>query len=254
MKTFAGIIIFTFLIINNTTAQRIHDNNTIGWFTTTISPKINNKWSGHIEYQWRRNDIVKTWQQSLMRLGINYKINDNVAAHVGYGWIESFPFGEPNILSVPKRTTEHRIYQQLILKNKFIGSSTFTHRFRFEERWVGRFTDINQKKEEEFVFLLRARYAPRIETPTYKGFFKNQSDKGLYAAAAGELFIGFGKNIGENVFDQNRIIFLLGYKFSKKFKLEAGYLNVIQQLGREVNGSNVFQHNNGLLVNTVFDL
>ena len=56
------------------------------------------------------------------------------------------------------------------------------------------------------------------------------------------------------MFDQNRIMFLLGYKFNKKFKLEAGYLNVIQQLGREVNGSNVFQHNNGLLVNTVFDL
>ena len=49
---------------------------------------------------------------------------------------------------------------------------------------------------------------------------------------------------------------VLGYRFNKAFRMEAGYLNQILQLGREVTGRNVFQNNNGLIINTVlnFDL
>jgi hypothetical protein len=56
--------------------------------------------------------------------------------------------------------------------------------------------------------------------------------------------IGFGKNVAENIFDQNRIGILFGYRFSPKVRLEAGYLNQIVQLGREINNQNVFQYNN----------
>ena len=57
-----------------------------------------------------------------------------------------------------------------------------------------------------------------------------------------------------NVFDQNRIGILIGYRFNKNVRIEAGYLNQTLQLGRLVNGKNVFQNNNGIIINTNFNI
>ena len=69
-----------------------------------------------------------------------------------------------------------------------------------------------------------------------------------------ELFVGFGENVGENIFDQNRIGVVLGYKFNESVKLELGYLNQIVQLSREIDNKNVFQYNNGLLANVFINI
>ena len=41
----------------------------------------------------------------------------------------------------------------------------------------------------------------------------------LYAVAADEIFIGAGKNVGVNIFDQNRIFLLAGVKLKKILRL-----------------------------------
>ena len=61
------------------------------------------------------------------------------------------------------------------------------------------------------------------------------------------------KNVNENIFDQNRLAILLGYRFNKKFRIEGGFLQQIVQLGREVNNRNVFQYNNGIILNSYFN-
>jgi hypothetical protein len=73
-----------------------------------------------------------------------------------------------------------------------------------------------------------------------------------YTAFYNEIFIGFGRNVGENVFDQNRVSILIGYRANKNFRAEAGFLNQTVQLGREIEDKNVFQFNNGLIINTYF--
>jgi hypothetical protein len=75
-----------------------------------------------------------------------------------------------------------------------------------------------------------------------------------YLAIYDEVFISFGKNVNENIFDQNRVGILVGYRVSSSIRIEAGYLNQILQLGREVNNRNVFQHNNGLIINANFNI
>ena len=90
----------------------------------------------------------------------------------------------------------------------------------------------------------------RLQMPIVK---KEIEDKTPYAAIYDELFIGFGKNVNENVFDQNRLGILLGYRFNKKFRVEGGFLQQIVQLGREVNNRNVFQYNNGIILNSYFN-
>jgi hypothetical protein len=73
-------------------------------------------------------------------------------------------------------------------------------------------------------------------------------------AAYDEIFIGFGKNVNANIFDQNRIGVLFGYRFNKNIRIEAGYISQILQFGRLINGQNLFQNNSGIILNTNFNL
>jgi hypothetical protein len=237
-------LLFNCFLFYANAQNRLSDHNTLGWLTTTITPTINKKFSGHIEYQFRRDNIVTDWQQSLFRVGINYKVHPQVTLHAGYGWIETFPYGDYNLSSMPRRFPEHRIYEQLVVTSP-VGKSNLMHRLRLEQRWIGRFNSMNSPNAEQFVYLNRLRYMPRLDVPISKKW---------YASVYDEIFIGFGKNVGENVFDQNRVGVLAGYKLNKKVKLEAGLFNQTVQLGREINNQNVFQYNNGIIINTVFNL
>ncbi len=119
-----------------------------------------------------------------------------------------------------------------------------------EQRWIGRYTNATLSKPDDFLFVNRIRYMYRMQIPIGK---KKIEDKTPYAAIYDEIFIGFGKNVNENIFDQNRLAILLGYRFNKKLRLEGGFFQQIVQLGREVNNRNVFQYNNGIILNGYFN-
>ena len=129
-----------------------------------------------------------------------------------------------------------------------MGKVELSHRFMLEQRWIGRYTNASLPKEDEYFFVNRLRYMYRMQIPL-KG--KTIADKTPYAAIYDEIFVGFGKNINENVFDPNRLGLLLGYRFSSKVRIEGGFLNQIVQLPREAGGRNVFQYNNGLIVSII---
>ncbi len=240
------------LIIANVAAQntRLTDKNTIGWFNNFTNIKFSKKWSGHLEYQWRREAFIKNWQQSLFRTGINYQVNDKLVIRFGYAWVETFSYGEIPLQAAGKRFPEHRIYQMVTLSDKS-KNIELSHRFMLEQRWVGRYTNIALTKPDDFLFLNRLRYMYRMQKAIGK---KTIEDKTAYAGIYDEIFIGFGKNVNENVFDQNRLAILLGYRFNKKLRIEGGFLQQIVQLGREVNERNVFQYNNGIILNTYINL
>jgi hypothetical protein len=87
MKHLACIAL-SLLIRGNASGQnRISDHNAIGWFSTVITPAISKKAGLHAEYQWRRSNIVSDWQQSLIRVGINYKVHSQIVLHAGYGYV-----------------------------------------------------------------------------------------------------------------------------------------------------------------------
>ena len=229
---------------------RISDRNAIGWYNYFGTFKLNRKLGIHTEYQWRRDNTITDWQQSLLRVGINYQVNPKIQLRGGYGWIETFAYGDIPINAFGKNFTEHRLFEMVTLTDK-ISTVETSHRFMIEQRWVGRYSSPSLTKEDEFLFLNRMRYMFRVQLPL-KG--NTIADKTPYLALYNEIFVGFGKNVNENVFDQNRLGALLGYRFNKTFRIEAGYLNQIVQLGREVNGSNVFQYNNGLIINALFNV
>jgi len=228
---------------------RINDYNTIGWFTNTTTVAFSKSFSGHIEFQWRRDKLVKIWQQGVYRFGINYVVNPKLTLRAGYGFIETFNYGDYPLQAAGKTFPEHRMYQMASLNDQN-GRFTMAHRFVLEQRWVGRFTNPDFKYADDYLFANRFRYMFRIQTALGK---KLIVDKTAYIALYDEILIGFGKNVNENVYDQNRIGALLGYRFNKKFRIEAGFIQQLVQFGREINGRNVFQYNNGLIVNTILN-
>jgi Protein of unknown function (DUF2490) len=229
--------------------DRVNDYNNTNWLQVFNTISLDKKWGLHLEYQWRRTDVFSNWQQSLLRIGANYKINDQVTAHLGYGWIETFPYGDYPIAN-SGTFPEHRIYEQISFRQT-INKLLFTHRFRIEQRWLGRVKPASSgnREIEEWFFLHRFRYQFRTQFP-----FLTKGDKQFYGAVADEVFIGAGKNLGVNIFDQNRLFLLLGFRLGKKIAIEAGYMNQTLQQGRRVNSSTIMQRNNGAVISSSLSL
>ncbi len=247
MKKISVLLILSlFSLLSFSQNTRIKDKNSIGWYALNAGLKLDDKWSLAGEFQWRRTNIISDPQQNVFKAAVNRLVFPGVNVRAGYALAESYNYGDIPLNNLGKQFTEHRAYEMLGLNNKF-GIVESNHRFMLEQRWVGRYSDISLEKEDEYVYTNRFRYMYRAQIPL-KG--REIKDKTPYAAIYDEVFVGFGKNVNENVFDQNRLGILLGYRFSPKVRLEGGYLSQIVQLGREVTGRNVFQYNSGIILST----
>lgn len=227
--------------------DRVSDYNYLNWIQSFNTISLSKKWSLHAEYQWRRAEGLRSWQQSLLRFGVNYKLHDNVVLHGGYAWVKTFPYGDYPIAAAGT-FPEHRLYEQISFRQP-INKWTFSHRFRIEQRWLGKVKPGTDGEIEAWTFLHRFRYQFRSQHPVW-----SEKEKQFYLAAADEIFIGAGKNIGVNIFDQNRIFLLLGFKFNKKVSIEGGYFNQTLQQGRKINDKIIMQHNNGWVLSSILNL
>ncbi|MFD2033716.1 DUF2490 domain-containing protein [Belliella marina] len=253
MKQFLVIFpLLLTLVFSQAEAQgpRSHDYNSIGWLATFLTYNLDEKWSVHGEFQWRRSELVKEAQQNLYRAGINFKPHKQALLRVGLAYADTYPYGKVPIQSTARLFPEYRTYQMAQINNP-IGNVGLTHRFILEQRWVGRYTNTTLAKVDDYVFMNRVRYMVRMQIPLSSLFLENNAP---YIAAYDEVMIGFGKNINQNVFDQNRIGLLGGVKLSERVRVEGGYLNQILQFGRMVEDKELFQHNNGLIINTYINL
>lgn len=239
---FIVMLLFASVCPSFSQEQKLVDPNSIGWFVYTGTFKLKSHLAIHTEYQWRRvHGIIQT-QQNLFRTGIQFAIHPLVSLNAGYAFVETYPYGDyPNEFAFP----EHRLYQQVVLKNP-VGMMDLSHRFTLEQRNVGKVTTQNGPGNIDWIFLNRMRYRVRAEVPVYK--------KALSFIVMDEIFIGWGGGLGINVFDQNRLAILLGYKINPQIKIEAGYLNQILQQGKRVNDLPVFQHNTGFLLSSHFNV
>ena len=217
------IVLAAFLIFTTTSsfAQNINQNS--GWFLFLNSTKFSDKWGMHFDLQIRSDNDWNRVRNVLVRPGITYYINKNSNATLGYLYTPTFLGTKINYIdadgnSVSKSSlTEHRIWQQYILAHQ-LGSGALSHRFRLEQRFIG-------QPIGDDIFSQRFRYFFRLVQPLKKqdgGF-----SKGIFAALQNELFFNIQNKdeLNGSVFDQNRAYIAAGYRFSKKFDIEAGYLN-----------------------------
>ncbi len=172
------------------------------------------------EYQWRRADGFRHWQQSLLRFGLEYEINPKVSVMGGYAWIKTFPYGTQPILH---EFNEHRMFEQVNLKDK-AGRFEVQHRYRIEQRFLEQYAlnSSGNVVQVDPVFRNRIRYRALVMLPLSR---KTMGDQTLFLSINNELFVGFGKGIAKNPIDQNRFITALGWRFNAQTNIQVGYLN-----------------------------
>lgn len=203
-------------------AQTVNQNT--GWFLFLNSTKFNDKWGMHFDLQVRSDNNWDRVRNLLVRPGVTYYINKNSNATVGYLFTqtylpEMYPVFAPGTTPyTPKFTlTEHRIWQQYIYNHQPWQGAALSHRFRLEQRFI--------ERQNDDLFSQRLRYFFRLVQPLQKQ--EGAFSKGVFAAVQNEFFFNIQNKdqLNDNLFDQNRAYLAIGYRFSKAFDVEAGYLN-----------------------------
>ncbi len=226
-----GLAAASFFLPASASAQAVGRTNTVSahaWYYGVGHFQLSPHWGLSAEAHLRRASLLADKQQLLVRTSANYSLNERVMLTVGYGYIETYPYGEyPSVTAFP----EHRLFQQMQLTAPPLGRLGLTHRYRLEQRFI-------QFPERSAAQLLnRVRYQLRATRPFAKA---GAAPSTLYGYFFDEVFVGFGRNVAANIFDQNRLGAGLGYKLSKAMTVEAGYM---QQLVAQRNGK-VFEYNN----------
>lgn len=239
------------LLLVNTNGQgqtrRVSDHNAIGWYVYNGDHHIADKWAIHAEYQWRRIDLIRTWQQSLARVGATYKLSELVSLGGGYTCLNTYPYGTYPQADLGEPYPEQRTYQDVGLSDSY-GRLHLAHRFRLEQRWLATLAKDNPRHVADWTFQNRIRYQISGKLSLRGATIEN---KDLYLNFFDELFIGFGKHVNQNIFNQNRISAGIGYQVRKGLQIELNYLNQILQHARPdaATGRPVFEINNGFRLN-----
>lgn len=214
-------ILFFFLMMTATMAVKAQSGQFSSWlasFNTISIPET--KLSIHLDAQARTTDEWRDFQTYIVRPGLNYHLRKNMIATIGYGWVHN----QRTLQDVTAYLSEHRIWEQFIVTHN-LDFIPVQHRFRVEQRFIGTPVINNSKLEKDGHELAhRFRYFLRGVIPFSgeKGFAK-----GTFAAVQNEVFVNIANTnvVNGKFFDQNRAYLAVGYRFSKKFDLEAGYLN-----------------------------
>ena len=212
-----GIILLAFMILTAGVNAQVQFS---GWLASFNTFRLNKRFSIHAEAQLRSTD---QWQQVatiILRPGLNFHVNKTLMLTTGYALVES----RRTAGGLSSLLPEHRIWQQVLVSQK-INRISLAHRFRFEERFLPRAKAVNDElKTDGHDQAFRFRYFVRSLFPLTGG---TGFAKGPYAALQNEVFLNTGDKSAVNgkAFDQNRLYGAIGYRFTGKIDIEAGYLN-----------------------------
>jgi len=164
-------------------------------------------------HDWK---IVSDFSQFIVRSGVTFTPkNTRIKFVLGYAYVLNGKLGESK-----ETINENRIYQEILLPQKVGSRFYFTHRFRYEERFV-----------ENQDFRTRFRYNLFLNVPLNKKEFEY---KAIYLTFYNELFINGEKSIGNDIeveyFDRNRTYLGLGYFLKPNAKLQLGWIRQVTNL------------------------
>jgi len=230
----------------------VSDFNSIGWFVYQGDHKLGSQWEVHTEYQARRTHFVTDWQQWLLRGGLYFKPMPRLKIGGGYAYCVTDPYGDHPI-AARGAFPEHRFYEDVILSDA-VGYLLLSHRLRLEQRYVG-IPEASGPLGNEAVWSRqnRIRYQLGFTFPLQGSTL---DDNEWFASAFDEVFLNFGRNVGANSFNQNRVAVGLGYHFNRDFRLELQYINQIwQHAGADAaTGLPVYEFNNGFRLALTYNL
>ncbi len=207
-----------------------------GWFVINSEPRFTKQLGLRAELIFRRAERGRVWQQIQARVAPVWNPRPDLQLSVGYLFSRNFRYGDYPVLQA---FSENRLYQQVLLRSVF-GRFALAHRYRLEQRW-SRPAVANEPDRFATLYTNRARYQARLVRPLGP---VAAMPRGPYAAVSGEVFVGFGRRVGANIFDQGRAYGGFGWQLTPSTAVELGYLHQLIQQG---NGR-IFEANHTLQV------
>jgi Protein of unknown function (DUF2490) len=214
--------------------QRHTSSNWNSWYTVSGEVPFGARWGAMFDASLRRSGPLDQRQAAFLRGGLSYEISPAVRVAAGANLAETWPYGK---LPVAYEYPERRTWQQLLLLQA-VGRVSLIHRYRLEQRWQGRRgADTTDHRIDHWLRTSRARYQIRATLPLHGSTVAIHQP---YLTAFEEIFVSFGANVKNNVFDQNRTSAAIGWRFSSAWRGEVGFL---EQLSLKSDGLAVEANN-----------
>lgn len=189
-------------------------NELSGWGAWFHTQRFSPHWGASFDGQFRSSHQAGYLKNVLLRPSANYFFDKNKNVALGYAYIAANGVSG----SVKTFRPESRVFQQFIVTHKVGINTQLTHRFRLEQRFLGK------TATQPDYFAQRLRYFARGVIP-----FNNDAvfTAGTFLALQNELFVNVQnkQKVNTHNFDQNRAYVALGYRVNKMIDVETGYLN-----------------------------
>ncbi|HEY4206596.1 MAG TPA: DUF2490 domain-containing protein [Puia sp.] len=220
-----------------------------GWLGTFQNYKLSPKFGLYFDGQFRSTDRWRQMNALLLRPGVNFYFTPSITGTAGYAFIPQQRLSGGVMGYLP----EHRTWQQLTYTHAarlghHARTTTISHRLRLEQRYIPKHhAEGNSLVHDRHVYTGRLRYFARAVIPmggmhaitapaagpagspaAASGTASSQAfTQGFFAAVQNEIFLNIGdpSPVNGKIFDQNRAYLALGYRCSKQFDVEMGYLN-----------------------------
>lgn len=200
--------------IGTASAKVINDQEL--WVNINSFIRINDNWTGYLEYQPRYFDDVKYRGVTLYRGAIGRNISNGFSGWLGYGIMEWETRSHSDFPS--KYQHEDRIFAQLMHSGLDLGKWKITNRSRYEFRLFRH----DDEASERFRHMLTARYkfndGPWALALWDEYFYNTNTIRPSKESHAPNINAGF---------DQNRAFIGVAYFFGEKQQhmFETGYMN-----------------------------
>jgi hypothetical protein len=213
-----------------------------GWAGTFQNYKLTKKTGLYFDGQLRSTGQLQQVHSLLLRPGLNIYFNPAFTGTVGYAYIHQ----QRSAGGIMDYIPEHRIWEQLVYTHSLahstrshshhgVPAATLTHRLRLEQRYLPRFhAEGNSLAHNGHAHAGRLRYFARSviplspsSDPDGKALAAAPFTTGFFAAIQNEIFVNISGSSAVNgkFFDQNRAYLAVGYRYSRQFDLEMGYMN-----------------------------
>jgi hypothetical protein len=248
-------------------AQRYNQNHFL-WTELNLVVKTKGRVTFQLDYQFRRQGeseslrsqiqtgaytnagekpratLVAHPAQQVIRPWIQYQLTDKVRISISpLGWWGTWtPLGGTDYKFRPEFRTTFQLNASHAL-----GRVALTQRYRYEFRFLGKDLPMDGSAGDDYYKGItnpenrqgRFRYMLRANIPLTKPKLDAHT---LYANISEEAFVSIGHTVKrERVFDQNRFLLGLGYKFSPALCLETGYLNQLVPKGKQIDINHAVQ-------------
>lgn len=216
-RLFLALTVALATLPHHASAQRQVYNNTNAWFQVSGDVALNERWAVLFDASNRRSGPIDQTMANFVRAGLAWEWTENVRVAVGANYSKSYPYGEiPAAYAVP----EWRLWEQVQIAHS-LGKLDLTHRYRLEQRKRGLRSDPDVDDTDVWTRSGRFRYQVKATLPLIG---ENVEAGEPYLSFANEFFISYGENVQYNIFDQDRLAFVFGYRMNRNWRVETGFM------------------------------